>query len=264
MRWILPLATVPAWASIAATWAWDPALWPWVLPAGGLLLGTVGAGVARPSLGLFHPALSHGPSGSGRISLTFDDGPDPEHTPQVLDALERWGARATFFMVGQRVEAHPRLAREVLERGHEVAHHSHTHGLWISFPGQRRLAEDFERASRAIAGATGRRPRLFRSPVGLMNPRIAREVARRDMVVVAWTVRPRDGVVSDPGVVARRVREGLADGGIVLLHDGRSPHLRAHVPPAARALPAILEHVAARGWRAVTVSELTGEEPYAG
>lgn len=260
-RWIVPVAAAPAWAAMAWTAA-RPEAWPALVPAGAILLAAVGAGVSSPGAALFHPALSSAPPGGRRVALTFDDGPDPDHTPRVLDRLDEAGARGTFFLVGERVERHPGVAREVIARGHEIGHHSHSHGLWLSFPPRGRLGRDFDRAETAIADATGRRPRFFRPPVGLMNPRIAFELRRRSMRVVAWSVRPRDGVPVDPEVVERRVRAGLRDGGIVLMHDGRSPHRAGHAPAAPGALRGILAFVAERGWRAVAVSALAGEPAY--
>ncbi len=260
--YLLPLLSAVCAVTALATAFFFPSGWPLPLFLLLLLFSLLGVAVSLPSSSLFHPAWSRGPLGGSKVALTFDDGPDATHTPAVLDALQRHGVKATFFLVGERVEKNPHLVREILSQGHEVGQHSHSHSLRLSFPSMAFLRDDFDRVQAAIFAATGLRPRFFRPPIGLMNPRIAAELRRRHLVLVAWNVRPRDGVVTDSHLVARRVNQSVRDGSIVLLHDGASPHSSTHRPCAAEALPTILDHLRAAGLTPVTVSELTGEAPY--
>jgi peptidoglycan/xylan/chitin deacetylase (PgdA/CDA1 family) len=172
--------------------------------------------------------------------LTFDDGPHPLWTPRVLRVLAEHGAVATFFVAGHKVDAHPHVVRAILEAGHAVGLRSYAHDRLFSLRSERRVREDLERGAQAIARVVGERPLLFRPPLGHTNPTIARVVDETDLIVVGWSVTGRDGPASArPASVAARVRRGLRDGAIVLLHD--SPETGDREPAALRALPEILE-----------------------
>ena len=113
-----------------------------------------------------------------RVALTFDDGPDPQRTPAVLDLLARQGVRATFFVVGARAEAHPELVRRMVAEGHVVGNHSYTHSWRFPLRSLGRTMEELCRTGEVLHRITGRQPRLFRPPFGVTNPTIARAVRR--------------------------------------------------------------------------------------
>jgi peptidoglycan-N-acetylglucosamine deacetylase len=153
------------------------------------------------------------------IALTFDDGPNPAVTPQLLDLLERYDARGTFFVIGRHVRACPRLAREIADRGHTIGNHTDTHPnlLWQS---RQRIVEELERCDGAIADATGERPRIMRPPFGYRRPGV--HAAARDAGFgrpVLWSRSARDWRPQHAAPVIRRLRAVRA-GDIVLLHDG--------------------------------------------
>jgi peptidoglycan/xylan/chitin deacetylase (PgdA/CDA1 family) len=206
----------------------------------GLLLG----GVLVLRWRVFVDAVVRGPRGVRGVTLTFDDGPSPASTPRMLDLLEAAGVRATFFVVGRKVEQHPELARAILARGHALGLHSYAHDRLFALRGERRVRDDLARGLDAIERATGQRPALFRPPIGHTNPAIARVAAELGLTVVGWSVSGRDGVArARPEDVVTRVRRDLRDGAIVLLHD--AAEREDHEPAALRALPAILDAVAA-------------------
>ena len=113
-----------------------------------------------------------------RVALTFDDGPDPQRTPAVLDLLARQGVRATFFVVGARAEAHPELVRRMATEGHVVGNHSYTHSWRFPLRSLGRTMEELCRTGEVLHRITGRQPRLFRPPFGVTNPTIAQAVRR--------------------------------------------------------------------------------------
>jgi peptidoglycan/xylan/chitin deacetylase (PgdA/CDA1 family) len=195
----------------------------------------------------------------GEVSLTFDDGPDPEVTPRVLDLLDRAGMRATFFVIGRRARAHPRLAAEIVRRGHRVENHTDTHPSLFPFYPAPLLRREIEGAQDAIAAATGERPRLFRAPAGLRNPLLDWVLHGSGLRHVAWTRRGFDAVESDAAAVARRLLAGLAPGDILLLHDGRAHGRRGGSggnggnPVVLEVLPRLLDALVARGLRSVPV-----------
>src|SRR5579872_4061236 len=146
---------------------------PFAWAAGALLgyLSLVLAGVLVLPWRVFADAVVRGPRDARGVALTFDDGPHPRWTRAVLDALSARGVRgATFFVVARKAEQHPDVVREILERGHSVEIHSYAHDRLFALRGVRRVREDLERATASIERLTGRRPRLFRPPIGHTNP----------------------------------------------------------------------------------------------
>jgi peptidoglycan/xylan/chitin deacetylase (PgdA/CDA1 family) len=205
---------------------------------------------------VFVDAVVRGPRNARGIALTFDDGPHPHWTPRILAVLAQHRVTATFFVVGRKVEAHPDVVRAIAGAGHAVGLHSYAHDRLFSLRGERRVKEDLERGVAALERALGQRPRLFRPPIGHTNPTIARVVEALGLVVVGWTIGGRDGLASArPDEVVARVRRDLRDGAIVLLHD--APERGEREPAAVRALPAILDAIAAERFDVVPLSDWT-------
>lgn len=211
--------------------------------------GLVTWGVLSPSLEMFATVTWRGPEGARGVALTFDDGPHPESTRAVLEALDRAGAKATFFVVGERALRHPEIVREIMRRGHLVGVHGQRHDRGLAFRSFDRVRADLTDAVDVVTAATGERPRFYRPPVGQTNPRIARAASELGLTIVGWSLRGLDGVHAKPEHVARRIVRRLRDGAIVLLHDAAERDDRRPAAPAA--LPTILEAMRARGLSAV-------------
>jgi peptidoglycan/xylan/chitin deacetylase (PgdA/CDA1 family) len=218
-------------------------------------------GVFVLRLRIFADAVVNGPRGACGVALTFDDGPHPRWTPRVLELLAAHDVKATFFVVGRKVEQYPALVRAIADAGHSVGLHSYAHDRWFALRGSRRVKADLERGITALERATGRRPLLFRPPIGHTNPIIARAADDLDLTVVGWTIGARDGIASarSSDVVAR-VRRDLRDGVIVLLHD--SPERGDREPAAIAALPSILDAIASQGLDTVPLSRWMEVECY--
>lgn len=196
--------------------------------------------------------------GSARgIAITFDDGPHPEGTPAVLDALALAGARATFFLVGEQVARFPSLAAEVAAAGHEVAIHGYRHVLLLR-RGPSALRDDFLRARDVIASATGVEAALYRPPYGVFSgPALAltRELGWRTLL---WSRWGRDwGRRASPAAIAARASRSLAGGDVVLLHDADHYSSVGSWRRTAAALPSVLEAASATGEPFVTASQST-------
>ena len=240
-------------AAGAVTLAVAPRHWPAVL---GTLFGShvVMAGLSLwPQSRLLGPNLSRLPeaaAGRGEVALTFDDGPDPEVTPRVLDLLDRAGARASFFCIGRRVEARPDLAAEIVRRGHRVENHtwSHPNGFACYLPPAQR--RQILRTQEAIEQAAGRAPELFRPPAGFRNPLTEREIFHTGLTLASWTRRGYDTVVREPREILRRLLKGLAAGDVLLLHDG-SAMTGGGNPVVLEVLPRLLDELSTRGFKAV-------------
>lgn len=220
------------------------------------VLAVLADGVFRPSSSTFYPTISRGPRGRAKVALTFDDGPDPEVTPRVLDVLSAHGARATFFMIGRNLERNLAIGARAAREGHQIGNHSWQHSYLQNFYSSRVYLHDIERAEALIRGIVGSAtPIPFRTPVGLKSPDFARAAHVRELQVVAWSVHSRDTIDRDPARVARRVLSRISPGDIVLMHDGHQDPGR-HRRCALEALPAILEGLRQRGLQPVTLNEL--------
>ena len=179
------------------------------------------------------------------LALTFDDGPDPDATPAVLDALDAAGAKATFFMVGVQAVEHRALAREVAERGHEVGLHGYEHVEHDSLGG--RVKDDLARGLGTLEVATGRRPQLFRPPYGRFSEDSYSACQALRLEPVYWSAWGGDWEPVPAERIADIATRDLSDGGILLLHDSARYAYRDSAMPTAEAVPAILAAAAERG-----------------
>jgi peptidoglycan/xylan/chitin deacetylase (PgdA/CDA1 family) len=212
------------------------------------------SGVFVLRLRMFADAVVRGPAGATGVVLTFDDGPDPIHTREVLDALDAHEAKATFFVIGKKAEQQRELVLEIVRRGHQVGVHGFAHDRLFSLRGSKRVREDLERAIRVLENITGTTPLLFRPPIGHTNPTIAAVADRLDLTMVGWSVRARDGLArTKPDDVLARISRGLEDGAIVLLHD--APENGTRKPAGVTALPAILDRIASKNLRVVPLTK---------
>ncbi len=213
-------------------------------------------GVFRPSSSTFYPTISNGPRTGNNIALTFDDGPDPEVTPVVLDQLKVTGARGTFFTIGRHLERHKAIGARALAEGHELGNHSWRHAYWQNFYTTGQHARDLERNTRIIQELSGNASQpLYRPPVGLKSPALARVANKRDLTIIAWSLHSRDTMSGNAQAIADRVLRRVQPGDIVLMHDGHDldgRHRRGILP----ALPLILRGLQERGLESVTVSQL--------
>ncbi|HSD01485.1 MAG TPA: polysaccharide deacetylase family protein, partial [Gaiellales bacterium] len=184
-----------------------------------LILIAIAWATFTPNARLFGKVVGIGSTPRPLIALTFDDGPSPEWTPGVLDALRDGGARATFFALGRQVRAHPDIARRIVAEGHELASHGDDHSLLV-FAGPRAIVHQFRAAESALAEAVdGKASKLFRAPHGFRNPFVSAVAGNQGYRMVGW-----HGAVFDtarPGVdaIVARCRNVLRPGAILLLHD---------------------------------------------
>ena len=245
-----------------------PAAWPWALgavAANHLALTAGGLWPRSRWLGRNWTRLPDEAAARHEVAITIDDGPDPAVTPAVLDLLDAHGVRATFFVIGEAVQRHPALAREIARRGHGVQNHSDRHSHAFSLLGPRAMAREIGAAQARIGDAVGVAPCWFRAPAGLRNPFLAPVLDRLGLELVSWTRRGYDTARGDPARVLARLGRGLGAGDILLLHDGHSARGPGGEPVVLAVLPALLERVARQGLRPVTLAEvLPAPRPAAG
>ena len=194
-----------------------------------------------------------GPRAGRRVALTFDDGPDPEWTPRVLDLLADAGVRATFFLIGERAAKAAAVVRRLAAEGHEVANHSWSHrNLWFCGPGA--TAEQVRRGHDTLADLTGTAPRHFRPPWGMVNAAMFRAVRTAGERVVFWSVQPEGQRPASAGRQVEYVLRRAHAGAIVDLHDAEgTPRAPARL---VEALPPMIAGLREHGYAFATVADL--------
>jgi peptidoglycan-N-acetylglucosamine deacetylase len=239
----------------AILWVFAPA-WAWVPLTFFVVLCLIAP--FSPRSGFFLRVLSRGPRDGDRITLTFDDGPDPATTPLLLDLLDEAGARACFFVTGRAAERHPDLLRAIQERGHELGNHSHTHDTLLMLRGTVRLAREVDDAQEVLA-LHGIRSRIFRPPVGITNPRLRPVLAARDLTCVTFSLRAGDAGNRRIRDLARRLLRRVRPGDVILLHD-RAPAPPYSVEEWLAEVRALLEGLKERSLEPVPLSILLNIE----
>ena len=194
-----------------------------------------------------------GPRSKREIALTFDDGPDPEQTPRILDILAAQGAKASFFLIGARAARAATLVRRIAEAGHDLGNHPWSHrSLWLSGP--RETARQVRDGHDAIAEAAGAPPRFFRPPWGMTNLALFGELRALGTPCVFWTAQTEGRRPASPALQVERARRRAAPGTIFDLHDADGvPGAGARI---AQALPAMLAMLAAEGYSLARLRDL--------
>lgn len=244
--------------AVSVTRRHSPLTQPRAMAAGAMAIAVVAhagpvLGAVGPLRRRLLPRLS-GIGASGGVALTFDDGPDPLGTPAVLEALAAFGWTATFFMLGTQVRAYPDIARTVAAAGHEIAVHGDRHRNHLTRT-PRGLTNDIRRATDVIAQVTGRAPRWYRPPYGVLSSGTLVAARAVGLQPVLWTAWGKDWNRTSPGAITCTVLRDLREGGTVLLHDSDCTSTAGSWRATARSLPLLAEHVQDRGWDVRTLSQ---------
>lgn len=218
------------------------------LGVGAVLIGGAAHGAFYRNSPIFGRPISRLPTDDRAVALTFDDGPNPDATPLVLDALASRGVKATFFVLGRHAERWPDLVRRVADEGHSIGNHGYHHRK-LHFKSPSYVREDLELGTQSIERASRVRPSLFRAPHGFRSPwvtAIARSLGQR---TVGWSLGVWDS--DRPGVqpIVERTVEGARPGSILLLHDGDGYDPTGDRVQTAQAVPLIVDRLLEQGYR---------------
>ncbi|RJR28890.1 MAG: polysaccharide deacetylase family protein [Desulfobacteraceae bacterium] len=209
-----------------------------------------------PRSSFFLPVISRGSSGKRAVSLTFDDGPDPLSTPELLALLSAHGVKATFFVTGQRALAHPELMREILSQGHTLGNHTYSHDCLFALRSTKRMLQEIESTQNILRGL-GIRTLVFRPPVGIASPRLRRIMRQMDAMVIGFSCRAFDRGNRCVGGLAKKILGRVRPDDIILLHDTRS---KDHVPGSLwiEEIESLLSGLKTKEFEVLPLSELIG------
>ena len=191
-----------------------------------------------------------------KVAISFDDGPNPHHTPDILEVLNHYNVPATFFVLGSQVQYHPEILRNIHHDGHEVANHSYTHTNFASITIEQ-ATQEIERTNDIIERQIGYRPEIIRPPYGFITDSQLDYFNDKNYKFVNWSLDTMDWNedVNDPEIMASRVKRLLHPGAIILLHDGGGDRTNT-----VKVLPDLIEYIEEFGYELVTVSELLQDD----
>ena len=189
------------------------------------------------------------------VALTFDDGPNPPYTFELLNLLDREQVKATFFLIGQNVEKHPDVAREIVRRGYLIGSHTYSHSDLLKLDNTQ-AAWEMDQSLRVIEQATGTRPHLLRPPHGFRDAVILEKAKERNLKIIQWSVMAEDWKKPGIDVITDRVVHNVQNGSIVLLHDGDGVVHGGDRSQTITATEKIIHRLKEQGYRFVTVDEI--------
>ena len=189
-----------------------------------------------------------------QIAISFDDGPAPLYTPQILQILKAHQVEAAFFCIGKRIKENEALLKQVYDEGHLIGNHSYSHDLWFDLFSAQKMNLDLRMMSEAMLKVTGVKPRLFRPPYGVTNPNLKKAIEKNNFIPIGWSVRSMDTVAKDAQKLLAKVTGSLKPGAIVLFHDTSKA--------TADMLSAFLQEVKQKGYEIVRLDKLLNLEPY--
>ncbi|MGO9137113.1 MAG: polysaccharide deacetylase family protein [Syntrophales bacterium] len=209
-----------------------------------------------PSSGFFLPVNSRGKTGKPAVSLTFDDGPDPEMTRPLLLLLDRHSAKAAFFVTGEKAAKYGDLISEILAHGHDIGNHSYSHDPLLMLRCSERLYREIE-STQVLLRRFGISPAAFRPPVGITNPRLAKVLLQHGLYCVTFSCRAFDGGNRYIKGLSRKILSKVNSDDIVLLHDIK-PRVVTDTEYFLREIDTILSGLKKKGLEIVPLSELMG------
>ena len=215
-----------------------------------------GLGISVLKMNFFVRAVCRGDSSAKRVTLTFDDGPDPVSTPELLKVLKCHEINAAFFPIGTKTRDYPEVVKKIDQEGHVLGNHSFRHAWWTNFLVFGALDHEIQRGQEAIEAAIGKIPAFFRPPMGLTNPHLRGKLRKHGLTIVGWDVRPFDTRRRDDKVIEKVLRK-VRNGSIILLHEtGRD------AAELVRFIDDLVAALKAREYAIVGLEELVGIKAY--
>ncbi|MEI6707859.1 MAG: polysaccharide deacetylase family protein [Methylococcales bacterium] len=196
----------------------------------------------------FIPATCSADTAEKIIALSFDDGPHPEYTPQVLALLTQYKATASFFVIGKHIHGNENLLKQMIAEGHSIGNHSYSHSFFIDFKNVRGFKEELMQTEELIFKVIGKRVKLFRPPYGVTTPSLAKAAKLLDYQIIGWNIRSLDTTKDTVEIITQRVQSQIKSGAIILLHD--TSHKTIQV------LERTLNYAQQQGYKIVSIEQL--------
>jgi peptidoglycan/xylan/chitin deacetylase (PgdA/CDA1 family) len=224
-----------------------------ILPVVYLLL--VGYGCYYIQASFFIPVICSLKTNKKVIALSFDDGPDPEKTPQILRLLKETNTKATFFCIGNKIAANKDIVKQTYNEGHLIGNHSFSHGFWFDMLSTEKMTDELRATDEAVNDAIGKKPKLFRPPYGVTNPNVRNAILSGDYIPVGWNVRSLDTVIKDQKKLLAKIKNKLAPGAVFLFHDTSNTTLAI--------LPEFIGYVKSKGYHVERLDKMLNLQAYA-
>ena len=188
------------------------------------------------------------------VAITFDDGPDPSITPQILDILAKENVKAAFFVIGNKIEAEKELVQRIYNEGHTIGNHSFSHTKKLTTSSTSVLKEDFLKCSQSIESVIKQKPIFFRPPYGVTNPRYKRAITALNFKSIGWSIRSLDTKTNDAKKLYNSIVKKISKGSIMLFHDTQKVTIEV--------LPLIIKYCKDNGINIVPLPELINQRAY--
>lgn len=214
----------------------------------------IASGSSFISYNFFLKAYNNGNTQSKEIALTFDDGPLPDITPKVLDVLKKFDAKATFFLIGNRISGNESIVQRILDEGHLIGNHTFNHDKKFGFFSKEKVKEEILETNAIIEDRVQKKLRFFRPPFGTTNPTVKAAIEELGCDVIGWNIRSFDTLIKNPETVLKRIKKQVAPGAIVLLHD--------IYPKTVPLVEQLLEHLQQIDYKVVPLDKLIERNAY--
>ncbi|HEY4905716.1 MAG TPA: polysaccharide deacetylase family protein [Candidatus Sulfotelmatobacter sp.] len=199
------------------------------------------------------------PRGSRQLALTYDDGPNDPHTLRLLEVLARHDVRATFFLIGSRVQQRPDIVREIAAAGHVIGNHTFTHPL-LTFKDAAEIRRELSQTNSAVQDAVGEHSNLFRPPFGGRRPEVLRIAHELGLQPVMWNVTGYDWNAPPAEVIETKVAKQIRGGDVILLHDGGHKAMGADRSQTVLATDSLIARYKSEDYEFVTISQMMQSE----
>jgi peptidoglycan-N-acetylglucosamine deacetylase len=210
--------TVLSVAGCIATIWFSLSFWPLILGFALLLMGFLIASAFIIRSGVYVKTINCGNADKNQIAITFDDGPC-EQTLEILKLLERFNAKASFFLIGKKAESSDTIVRAINEQKHTIGNHSYLHQYLFPLMWPTQIIKEITTTQQIIESITGTNPGYFRPPFGITNPLLSKALKGSSLKIIGWSVRSLDTVTENPKKIIERVKKRIKPGCIILLHD---------------------------------------------
>ena len=234
-------------------WLFAVTLWCLVLPSV-IYLAFIIYGSSVIQANFFIPAYCSANTSEKIIALSFDDGPHPEYTPQVLALLAQYQATASFFVIGKNIHGNEELLKQIDKQGHSIGNHTYSHSFFIDFKNVQGFMNELNKTKELVFNVIGKQMKLFRPPYFVTTPNLAQAAKLLDYSVIGWNIRSFDTTGDTVEIISQRVQAQIKSGAIVLLHDTSAKTIEVLVQ--------ILNFARQQGYKVVSVERLLSINAY--